>query len=752
MLVFAAQKISLNLVMKLCPQCEAGYPDELTTCPVHGGLLSEIRDLKPGMLVRGTYRIVRKLSQGGMGNVYLAEHILLNELQVLKFLSSGLSRDREWTDRFLREVRTLRQIRHANVVTAGNLEPAEDGTLFFTMEYVDGPNLMELYQHAPKPFDVALALTILRGAAEGLGAAHAVGVVHRDVKPENILIASERDLLVPKIADFGIVATQDVTRLTQGGTTMLTPQFAAPEQWMGIATEELDGRTDLYALGGVLFELLTGRCAFDAGKYQDWANQHLQAMPEKPSSFRPELTEWHGLDELVLRLLAKDREDRPQDVDELLRLLRRIDHVPAEKEAIAAEETSLPAEPARAEFVRMETTQSAIGAHPGSGSTGSGHAGPGSTGSVSTGSVSTRRATRIEPMPIWEPMEPRPALRPRAALEETEEEKTVPATRSFWQAVLATIVVVAAIALGIETVGVRPVHARVLAGQHGAIQALAFSPNGLNVASASSDGTVQIWNVSDGRALGELKTETAALAYSPAGHAIATATANSDIDLWDDARGVVLNTLQGSTAQVSTLAFSPDGRTLAAGSWDHSVRLWDVSSGQLLRTLSGAAGPVLSVAFSPDGQTLASTCADRTVRLWDMANGAQLREFNGYPGPVDSVAFSPDGRLLVSGGDDGTVRVWNVSSGQAVRVMQGKSGAVFSVAISPDGRTLASGDAGATVKLWDVQSGALLRTLNGHRGAVLSVAFSPFGSVLASGSADKTVRIWKIANVVVGGR
>ncbi len=125
--------------MKICPQCEAGYPDELTTCPVHGGLLSEIRDLKPGMLVRGTYRIVRKLNQGGMGNVYLAQHILLNELQVLKFLPSRLSRDKEWTDRFLREVRTLRQIHHPNVVAAGNLEPAEDGTLFFSMEYVDGP-------------------------------------------------------------------------------------------------------------------------------------------------------------------------------------------------------------------------------------------------------------------------------------------------------------------------------------------------------------------------------------------------------------------------------------------------------------------------------------------------------------------------------------------------------------------------------------------------------------------------------------
>ena len=177
--------------MKICPKCESGYPDELQTCPLHGGLLSEIRDLKPGMLVRNTYRIVRKLSKGGMANVYLAQHVLLNEKQVLKFLSADLSSDQDWATRFLREVRTLRQIRHKNVVNAGNLEPAEDGTLFFSMEYIEGPDLLDFYRSAPKPFDVRLALELVYAIAEGLGAAHALGVVHRDIKPENILIAVE---------------------------------------------------------------------------------------------------------------------------------------------------------------------------------------------------------------------------------------------------------------------------------------------------------------------------------------------------------------------------------------------------------------------------------------------------------------------------------------------------------------------------------------------------------------------------------
>src|ERR1035437_5447264 len=135
--------------MKTCPQCSTGYPDNHTTCPVRGVLLNEIRDLRPGMIIRNPYRIVRKLGQGGMGAVYLAQHTLMNEPQALKFLSSELSHDEAFTARFLREVRTLRQIRHKNVVDAGNLEPAEDGTLFFSMEFVDGPDLRAFLNDAP---------------------------------------------------------------------------------------------------------------------------------------------------------------------------------------------------------------------------------------------------------------------------------------------------------------------------------------------------------------------------------------------------------------------------------------------------------------------------------------------------------------------------------------------------------------------------------------------------------------------------
>lgn len=324
--------------MKICPQCDTGYPDNAVTCPTHGVLLSEIIGLRPGMLIRKTYRIERLLGKGGMGSVYLARHELMDAPRALKFLSHELNNDEAFTRRFLREGRMLRQVRHKNVVDCGDLERAEDERLFFAMEFVDGPDLRGLMHQAGGRMDVAEALSVAHGIAEGLGAAHALGMVHRDIKPENVLMARYKSGWVPKIADFGIVATVEsstIYKTTRG--SLLTPPYAAPEQWRGTRASELDGRTDLYALGGVIFEMLTGRTVFEAENYEGWLFAHMQTPPRPPSSLRPELAGWKGLDALVLRLLAKDREERPREVAELLGLLDAVRLVVAERQPTVPE-------------------------------------------------------------------------------------------------------------------------------------------------------------------------------------------------------------------------------------------------------------------------------------------------------------------------------------------------------------------------------------------------------------------------------
>jgi serine/threonine-protein kinase len=312
--------------MKTCPICEKSWPSNHANCPTDGALLIDSRELEPGTVIRGKYRIVRQLGRGGMGTVYLAEHILLNRPRALKFISSELSQDAAFLRRFRREAQAAIELRHPNVVEVVDLDQAEDGSPYIAMEYVEGPDLRHAL--AAGSFPVERALHIARGIALGLGAAHAKGIIHRDVKPENILLASGHGALeTPKLLDFGIAAMKEsatVASHTHG--LLLTPPYAAPEQWKGMAAEELDGRADLYALGGVFNEMLTGKTCFHAHNTEGWMYQHLQEQPQPPSQLRPELADWPGLDALVLRLLAKDREQRPRDAAELVRMFDAVLH------------------------------------------------------------------------------------------------------------------------------------------------------------------------------------------------------------------------------------------------------------------------------------------------------------------------------------------------------------------------------------------------------------------------------------------
>jgi len=310
--------------LKTCPLCDTSYPNHLTACPTDGARLIESRDLEPGVVVCNKYRIERVLGRGGMGTVYLAEHILLDQLRALKFMSPELSRDAKFLKRFRLEAMAATKLRHPNIAEVVDLDQAEDGSPFIAMEYVEGHSLRDALADAPFPVERALA--IARGVGLGLTKAHAKKIIHRDIKPENILLAQEAgEPEVPKILDFGIAAMKESsTAISRTQGIMLTPDYAAPEQWKGMASQELDGRVDLYALGGVLHEMLTGSTSFHAHNTEGWMYQHLQVTPEAPSRLRPELAQWKGLDELVLRLLEKDRDKRTASAEELVRELDAV--------------------------------------------------------------------------------------------------------------------------------------------------------------------------------------------------------------------------------------------------------------------------------------------------------------------------------------------------------------------------------------------------------------------------------------------
>jgi TPR repeat protein/serine/threonine protein kinase len=312
--------------MKLCPICATAYPAEHRTCPTHGAVLVETAELPAGTVIRDCYRIDRVLGKGGMGIVYLAEHTLMGEPRALKFLSSSLASNPTFVQRFLQEARAANKLRHPNIAQTFELGQTEDGSFYISMEFVDGPSLRALLEQAPDGLPPDRVFNIVRGVAEGLGAAHAKHIVHRDIKPENILLAWSVDVETAKVVDFGIVAMSDgAGRLTQTGHPLLTAEYASPEQWRGTyGSSDLDGRTDLYALGCMFFEMLTGRLPFKSDSYEGWFEQHVHVTPPAPSSVRPELARYPGLDALVLRLLAKERDNRPANVREFLTQLDRV--------------------------------------------------------------------------------------------------------------------------------------------------------------------------------------------------------------------------------------------------------------------------------------------------------------------------------------------------------------------------------------------------------------------------------------------
>ena len=292
--------------------------------------------------------------------------------------------------------------------------------------------------------------------------------------------------------------------------------------------------------------------------------------------------------------------------------------------------------------------------------------------------------------------------------------------------------------------------------QPGRITSIAFSPDGLTLASGGWNNTVGLWDVRTGENLQTLEGHTESIwsvAFSPKRFVVASGSVDETIRLWNARTGEPMMTLKGHTGGIWSVALSPDGFTLASGSHDNTIRLWDTRTGHHLQTLIKHTARVTSVAFSPGGDMLASGGHDKTIRLWDARTGEALMIFEGHTQEIDSLAFSPDGFTIASGSDDGTVRLWDALTGGHLQTLSGHTDDVTCAVFSPDGSILASGGGNydRTVRLWEVRTGKHLRSLSGHRWRVKSVAFSPDGNTLASGSWDSTILLWDLRHATTWG-
>jgi serine/threonine-protein kinase len=303
----------------VCSSCGTSLPIDARFCPFDGtdlagaGGTARARDSLVGLVIDERYEVLQLLGEGGMGCVYRVRHRVLGRLFALKALRIELARELVTAERFVQEARAAASICHPNVVTINDFGMLDSGQPYFVMELLEGRTLSSVLRERGV-FSPVEAVTVAEKVASALAAAHDAGVIHRDLKPDNIVLLNGPVGSKLKVLDFGLAMVRGNSRLTRDGVVFGTPEYMSPEQ---ATAEPLDAGVDIYSLGIVLYEMLTGRIPFESDSYMGVLTQQLYAEPVPPSQLNPELAAVPELEQLVLRCLRKSRAERQASMQEL---------------------------------------------------------------------------------------------------------------------------------------------------------------------------------------------------------------------------------------------------------------------------------------------------------------------------------------------------------------------------------------------------------------------------------------------------
>jgi WD40 repeat protein/serine/threonine protein kinase len=728
---------------------------------------------KPGDVILDLYEVREVFTSGGRGLVYRVRHRGWNMDLAVKCPRPEFFQSEQDKADFEREAETWVKLGLHPHLAACHYVRRLDGIPRVFAEYVAGGSLAEwirsrqLYAGGParaleRVLDVAIQF------AWGLQHAHEQGLVHRDVKPGNVLMTGEG---VAKVTDFGMAKARRIpsppTPLSRGewgrsagcgqqasilvSAGGLTPGFCSPEQVQG---RPVSRKTDIWSWGVSLLHMFVGSTPWSAGylaagvlddyRQRGPAGEGLPLMP-------PELAD------LLAQCFRANPDERPRDMLEIVAVLqglyarvvgrtyRRAAPQAAKARADILNNRALSLRDLNKHDEAEQLWHEALTISPQH---------PESTYNLGLtrwrggrGTVETLRQQLRDVCAAhageWLP----PYLLARMHMEEGDWRSALQALEDASQKG-GEIEEIKAARDGTQqclTDACRRI--RCFTGHNGWVSSVCTGRKGRFALSGSADGTLKLWSTANGlclRTFGGHAEWVTSVGLSADGRLALSGSADRTLRLWRTDDGSCLSVLEGHTNWVLAAALSGEGRLALSGGGDGAVKLWDAASGLCLRTFDGHEDSVLSVVFSADGQHVLSGSRDRLLMLWDSASGQRLRTFSGHAEKVLAVALSGDGRFALSGSADRTLRLWDAAHGRCLRVFEGHQGGVTSVGFSAGGAYVLSGSEDRTLKIWQRTTGRCLATLEGHAGTVHSLCLAGNGRQLLSASADATLALWTL--------
>lgn len=717
-----------------------------------------IREIWPtGTVIKGDFVIERKLGAGGFGSAYLAQHRYLGTKHVIKRLHEQYASDTQYVKKFLSEAQLLARLKgHPNIVEVQHMTQIEDGHLILVMEYIGGGDLAKLMEKRQlTPTEV-----IFYGwqIANALHAAHAERLIHRDVKPDNVMLGRDsQGNEVCKLIDFGIAADQ----MSLQQTSVMRPAsvgYAAPEQ-LSRAGKYLDGRADLYSLGASMYRMLCGRMPYPANDVFEWFDLVRQGLPPAPSELRADVPE--ALSTLLLEMLSPAPERRPESAAEVMRRLTLISEQhtsPARLEAkldslkrnnpqlaaryvdlaVTIENSVIPVLMQRAVWGVNEAEARAASqvlvmfgfAHSSD-----------VDGGIRLDDAQLRliraQFPDLEALALIHS-----ATRLSALITEQKPQQYVPqmigrlmihserrVIQDFIQRLKRGGPAPALLPLwpSLEPAGtplVRILHPEWAFG-------VELTADGKKAVFASIQG-VSVWDLESGR---ELWTRDDIVGRTVTAGNQVVGILNSELKVWDLLTGHELWVLVGHSKCVNAVAVTADGKRAVSASDDNLLKVWDLQTGQELQTLSGHTDGVRGVLVTADNKRVVSWSRDKSIKVWDLTNGSELLVLTRHPDWINSVALTPDGKRVISAFRDKSLKVWDIETGSELQALADTG--VDQIVASGTSRVVSSSD--SMLNLLDVETGQNLRTLCRFSNRVPSLASTPDGKRVVSVTHDKAM-------------